>query len=438
MKISVFGLGYVGCVTAACLAQGEHEVIGVDINPHKVELIRSGHSPILEPGLDELVANVVQSEKLQVTLDTQIAIKNTEASLICVGTPSNGNGSLKLDYIENVSREIGTALADKEAYHVVVVRSTVLPTTVRQIIIPTLEKYAHKKAGVDIGVCMNPEFLREGNAIQDYYDPSYIIIGELDQRSGDVVQAMYESIDAPVVRTSLRTAEMLKYTNNAFHALKVAFANEIGRFCKEHQIDGQEIMELVCQDQRLNISPTYLKPGFAFGGSCLPKDVRALVHRAKERDIDSPILNAVMTSNARHIQRGIEMVEQTGRKKIGILGLSFKADTDDVRESPIIPVIETLIGRGYEVSIYDAQVELTMLMGKNKSFLEQQIPHIASLMKKSIDDVATKSEVLVIANNNKDFQQIPGQLRSDQILIDFVGTGRCQTNDGGTYEGICW
>ena len=340
MRISVFGLGYVGCVSAACLANDGHEVIGVDVNPQKVEAVQAGRSPIIEPGLDELIEEAVKAEKLQATLDSRLAVHNSNISLICVGTPSNGNGSLKLDYVENVSREIGAALSDKQDYHVVVMRSTVLPGTVEDRLIPILEQHSDKSAGADFGASMNPEFLRESSAIQDYYHPSHIVIGELDRRSGDVVEQMYAAVEAPVVRTPIQTAEMLKYANNAFHALKVAFANEIGNLCKAQGIDGRDVMEIFCQDEQLNISPAYLRPGYAFGGSCLPKDLRALLYRAKERDLECQVLNAFVASNQSQVERGIQLVERTGRKKVGVLGLSFKSGTDDVRESPVVPLVE--------------------------------------------------------------------------------------------------
>ena len=462
MKVSIFGLGYVGCVSAACLAQDGHDVIGVDVNPHKVEQIRAGRSPIIEPGLDELVQRMVAEERLHATLEGQQAVLESDISLICVGTPSNSNGSLKLDYIENVSREIGQALAVKEDYHVVVVRSTVLPGTVRERVLPVLEEASGKRAGVDFGLSMNPEFLREGSAIADYYAPSQIVIGELDEPSGDAVEALYQAVDAPVVRVDLETAEMVKYVNNAFHALKVVFANEVGSLCKLHGIDGQKVMEIFVQDRQLNISPAYLRPGFAFGGSCLPKDVRALLYRAKERDAEIPVLSAILASNEQHIQRGIRMVEATGRKCIGILGLSFKSHTDDVRESPVVPLIETLVGRGYQLAVFDEIVEPDKLIGANRSFLEREIPHIASLMRPSLEEVVRWAEVVVVANGSPAFRQVPEMLEEDQILIDLVGVARpdnrssqngrnghsgqvdhSQENGQGSpvrgkYEGICW
>ena len=438
MRISVFGFGYVGCVSGACLAQNRHEVLGVDISPQKVELVRSGRAPVIEPGLDSLVRAAVQSGRMRVTPHSRDAVRDSEVSMICVGTPSNKNDSLNLQYVENVCREIGTGLANKDAYHVVVVRSTVLPGTTEHRLIPILERYSAKRSGPDFGVCMNPEFLREGSAVADFCDPGLIIIGELDQRSGEVVEALYRDIQAPIIRTTVRTAEMVKYANNAFHALKVAFANEIGVLCKAHGIDGRDVMEILCQDTHLNISPAYLRPGFAFGGSCLPKDLRALVYRAKERDLQCLVLSAALASNEGHIQQGMDLIEETGRKKIGVLGLSFKPGTDDLRESPVVRVVERLIGKGYSVSIYDERVEVGRLVGANKAYLEREIPHIASLMRSSLDDVVESAEVVVVAHAGATFRRVLSLMREDQILIDLAGV---VTDDGdmrGAYEGICW
>lgn len=438
MRICVFGLGYVGCVSAACLAHDGHTVIGLDVNPQKVDLVGSGRSPIIEPGLDELMEEAVQAGRLQVSFDSHAAVRSSDVSVICVGTPSNGNGSLNLQYIGHVCEEIGAALADAPSYHVVVVRSTVLPGTAREWLIPVLEQRSGRRAGVDFGVCMNPEFLRESSAIEDYYHPSQIVIGELDERSGDVARQLYAAVEAPVIRTGIETAEMVKYVNNAFHALKVVFANEVGNLCKALGTDGQQVMDIFLQDRRLNISPAYLRPGFAFGGSCLPKDIRALLYKAKERDLDCLLLNAVLPSNQRQIQRAIELVEARGQRKVGVLGLSFKAGTDDVRESPIVPLIETLVGRGYQVSVYDEKVQLSRLVGANKSFLERELPHIATLMCSSVEEVVAQAEVVVIANNSAVFRQALPLIREDQVLIDLVGIAGGSGDIRGVYEGICW
>ena len=438
MNISVFGLGYVGCVTAACLARDYHNVIGVDISEHKVNLLQSGRSPISEPGLDELLGGLTSIGRLRATLDNEAAIRDSEITLICVGTPSNHSGQINLDFIISVCKEIGQSLRTKKEYHVVVVRSTVLPGTVEKTLIPILEECSHKVAGQDFGVCMNPEFLREGSAINDYDHPGCIVVGELDARSGDAMAEMYQSVDAPLIRTRLPVAEMAKYVSNSYHALKIVFANEIGTLCKVHGVDGQEVMSIFCRDDRLNISKTYLKPGFAFGGSCLPKDVRALTHRAKEVDVDTPMLNALMPSNRQHIERGIDLIEQADRHNIGILGLSFKNDTDDVRESPAIALVETLVGRGYHVVIYDEHVVPSKLVGANRTFLERELPHIASLMRSSIEEVIQEAEVLVITNGTLDFGCVPQMMRADQVLIDLVGIAKNKTANQGHYEGICW
>lgn len=421
MTISVFGLGYVGCVAAASMARDGYTVIGVDVNPEKVAVMASGRSPVIERGLDRLVGEGVRAGRLRATVDAQAAVAQSSVSVICVGTPSNGNGSLNLHYIGNVCRDIGAALSVKPDYHVVVVRSTVLPGTVAERLIPLLEQHSGRHAGTGFGVSMNPEFLREGSALDDYSHPSLIVVGELDRPSGDAVQRLYEGYEAPVVRTTIRAAEMVKYANNAFHALKVAFANEIGTLCEAHAIDGEQVMDLVCQDRRLNISPAYLKPGFAFGGSCLPKDLRALLYRAKERDLECPLLRGVIDSNQRQIQRGIRLVEDTGRRKVGVLGLSFKAGTDDVRESPVVSLVETLIGRGYQVSVYDDLVEPARLTGANKSFLEREVPHIAVLMRQSIGEVLQEADVVVVTNRSTTFRDVGHLLRHDQALVDLVG-----------------
>lgn len=438
MKISVFGLGYVGCVTAACLARDQHTVIGVDVNRYKVELIGAGQSPVEEPGLNALIAEMVKAGRLTVSLDSAIAVQESAVSLICVGTPSNLNGSLNLQYIENVCTEIGKALASKTDYHVVVIRSTVLPGTVEDKLIPLLEAQSGRRAGVDFGVCTNPEFLREGTAINDYLHPSFVLIGELDARSGDVVRELYTTLDAPVIRTTIQNAQMVKYASNVYHGLKVTFANEIGTLCKAQGIDGQAVMEIFAQDRQLNISSAYLKPGFAFGGSCLPKDLRALLYRAKELDVETSLLSAILPSNQKHIERGIRFVEQTGCKRVGILGLSFKPDTDDLRESPAIVLAETLLGRGYQIKIFDDQVQLSRLVGANKNFLEKELPHIASLMCASIQELVELSEVVVITNGSKSFRDVPSLMRPDQVLFDLVGIANRKDNLQSRYEGICW
>lgn len=438
MRISVFGLGYVGCVSAACLAQRGHQVLGLDINPQKVEIIKAGRAPVIEPDLDRLIKDSIEKDRFRVSLESRGALHKSDVSLICVGTPSQKNGNLDLKNVESVCRSIGMELSQQQNYHVVVVRSTVLPGSTEKRLIPLLEKHSGRKAGWDFGVCFNPEFLREGSAVSDFYDPGQIIIGEFDERSGEIVETLYQGIPASIVHTTIPTAEIVKYANNAFHALKVTFANEIGVLCKAHGIDGRVVMESLCQDKRLNISPAYLKPGFAFGGSCLPKDLRALLYRAKERDLMCSLLKGIWTSNQQQIQRGIDLVESAGHKRIGILGLSFKPGTDDLRESPIVSLTEALIGKGYQLAIYDESVEFARLMGTNKDFLEQEIPHITSLISSSLEELMEWAEVVVVAHGGETARWALSLMQTDQVLIDLVGVVQNNDDVRGGYEGICW
>src|SRR5215471_17461378 len=363
MRINIYGLGYVGCVSAACLANLGHDVTGVDVDDVKLKMLNDGLSPVVEPGLQAAIHQALLSKRLQVTTDH---MDPTDASMICVGTPSNGNGSLGLEHVLKVTEQIGNYVRDLDSYHVVIVRSTVLPGTVSDTIIPILEQRSHKRAGRDFGVCMNPEFMREGTAIEDFYQPIFTLIGALDERSGNVVTEIYNNIKAPVIHTEIKVAEMTKYVCNAFHALKVAFANEIGNICKRLDIDSHEVMEIFCMDRKLNISPSYFKPGFAFGGSCLPKDIRAILYRANQLDLEPILLRAILTSNSKQIDIAFDMIKKAGKRRIGVLGLSFKHGTDDLRESPIVDLIERLIGKGYIVEIYDNEVAFAKIFGANK------------------------------------------------------------------------
>lgn len=424
MKIAVFGLGYVGCVAAGCLARNGHWVCGVDINPEKMRQMESGRAPLVEPGLDGLISKAVASGRLQLSANGAEAACRSDVSLICVGTPNAAGGALDHGYVEAVSREIGAGLGTRQGYHVVVVRSTVLPGTVRERIIPLLEKTSGKRAGADFGVSMNPEFLREHSAIEDYDHPGQVVIGQLDPRSGDTVARLYQGVNAPLLRTEIEVAEMLKLVNNAFHGLKVAFANEVGTLCKKHGIDSREVMDFFCLDRRLNISPAYLRPGFAFGGSCLPKDLRALLFRARERGVDTPLLDAILVSNETHVRRVIEMIERTQRRKVGIVGLSFKAGTDDVRESPAVNLIKALLAKGYDVSVYDENVDPDRLMGANKRFLEEQLPRIANLLCSSVEDLVQQAEVVVRTHGGVTHSQLRSMMDEDQTLIDLEATKR--------------
>ena len=436
MKLSVFGIGYVGCVSAACFADRGHEVIAVDVNPTKVEIINSGKSPIVEPGIAELIEANVRSGRLRATTNSAEAISNSELSLVCVGTPSNPNGSLDLRYVTRVCEEIGTTLATNERSHIVVIRSTMLPGSIEKTVVPTLEEFSKKTIPEGFRVCLNPEFLREGSSLKDFYGPPFTLLGVDDEGTASVLRELYAGIDAPVYVTPIKTAEMVKYVCNCFHALKVTFANEVGNICKGLAIDSHEVMEIFCQDTKLNLSPYYLKPGFAFGGSCLPKDLRALSYKAKELDVVTPLLSSRLASNRLQIERALDMVMRTGKKRIGVLGFSFKAGTDDLRESPMVVLIETLIGKGYQLSIYDRDVSLARLFGANKEYIETEIPHISQLMRSSIEEVINDAEVLIIGNKSDEFREIENSKARDKIIIDLVRV--LNRSSDGSYEGICW
>ena len=437
MKISIFGMGYVGTVSAGCLAQDGHEVIGVDPVRTKVDLINSGQSPIIEVDIAEIIAAMVKASRLRATSDQDQAIRESELSFVCVGTPSQANGNLDLTYIRRVCELIGEALKNKPTRHTVVIRSTILPGTMRQIVIPVLEEYSGKKAGVDFGVCNNPEFLREGSAVKDFNAPPKTVIGEVDSASGDLLSSLYAKLSAPLIRTDIETAEMVKYVDNSWHALKIGFANEIGNLCKSFSIDAHQVMKIFCQDKKLNISAAYLTPGFAFGGSCLPKDLRALAYKAKMHDLDLPIMTSILPSNELQVAKGLQLITEKGHRKIGVLGFSFKAGTDDLRESPMIEVIERLIGKGYDLRIFDKNVNLAKLVGANRDYILNRIPHISRLMVNGIDPVLDHAETVVIGNKDPDFQSVPERLHNGQRLVDFVRI-RNNRSENGKYDGICW
>lgn len=436
MKVSVFGMGYVGVVSASCLAKEGHDVIGVDVIDTKVGLLNQGLTPIIEKGIATIISDTVKSGKLQATTDTGKAISNSQISFVCVGTPSEHNGSLNLKYIRRVCSEIGNALSKKSERHVVVIRSTILPGTMKNSVIPILEESSGKKAGDDFGVCNNPEFLREGTAVYDFYNPPKTVIGETDLTSGDLLVSLYEKFDAPIIRTNIETAEMVKYVDNVWHALKVGFANEIGNICKAVDVDGHSVMEIFCQDTKLNLSSYYMKPGFAFGGSCLPKDTRALTYKARRLDLDLPILNSILPSNQLQIERGIQMTINQGFKKVGVLGFSFKAGTDDLRESPIVELIERLLGKGYDIRIFDRNVNLAALVGANRDYILNRIPHINKLMVENLTDVFEHAEIIIIGNGDPEFSNIFEMKNDNQVVIDLVRIG--DPIDNSKYEGICW
>jgi GDP-mannose 6-dehydrogenase len=439
MKLSVFGLGYVGSVSAASFAADGHTVVGVDVSPDKVTSLNEGRSPIVEKGLDELIRDNTQNGRLRATTSTKEAIDTTDLSLICVGTPSRKNGSLDLTYLERVCEQIGEALASKASYHVVVVRSTVLPGTTHGVVIPALERTSGKKYGAGFGVAVNPEFLREGTAIQDFRHPPMTLIGHNYTSDAQPTEALYAKVDADLVSTSIRTAEMIKYASNTWHALKVCFANEVGNLCKRLDIDSHEVMDIFCRDDKLNLSAYYLKPGFAFGGSCLPKDVRAMQYRAKEVDLEMPVIGAILGSNQLQIQHALEMIAETGSKRVGLLGFSFKAGTDDLRESPIVILAEALLGKGYQLCIYDRNVSIARLVGANRDYINKQIPHLSSLLSESLDDVIDKSDVLVVGNGSPEFADALRRTRPEQKVIDLFRLKGIERKDiPAQYTGICW
>src|SRR5688572_26490154 len=438
MKVSVFGLGYVGSVSAASFAADGHEVIGVDVNAEKVRAINEGRSPIVEPGLEALLRAGVDSGRLRATTSTEEAVRETDLSLICVGTPSRKNGSLDLTYLTRVCEQIGDVLKDKADYHVVVVRSTVLPGTTHAHVIPALEAHSGKKYGEGFGVAVNPEFLREGTALKDFRHPPLTLVGHNHAADAAPTKALYSDIEAPLFGTSIRVAEMIKYTSNAWHAVKVVFANEIGNLCKRVGVDSHEVMDIFCQDDKLNLSSYYLKPGFAFGGSCLPKDVRALQYRAKEVDLEMPLLNSVLGSNRLQVQHAIDRIVDTGKKKIGLLGFSFKAGTDDLRESPMVILAEALLGKGYNLSICDRNVSLARLVGANKQYINEQIPHLSQHLCESIDQVIEDSEVIVVGNASPEFPEAIMRCRPDQIVVDLVRIPLDFSQVTAQYDGICW
>jgi GDP-mannose 6-dehydrogenase len=438
MKISIFGMGYVGAVSAGCLVRDGHYVTGCDIDQGKLDLMKAGKSPIIEEGMQELIKDIATSGRLSVTTVAKEAVDATDISLICVGTPSKKGGSQDLTAIRRLSEQLGAALKTKDSYHVFVVRSTVLPGTVRTVVTPLIEEHSGKKAGVDFGVCFQPEFLREGSSIKDYDNPPYTVIGTEDPKPAAVLKELFGHLPCEFVITGLEAAEMLKMCCNTFHALKITFANEVGRVSQALDVDSQEVMRLICMDKQLNISPAYLKPGFAFGGSCLPKDVRALNNLAKVNDVQIPMLEGLMPSNRIHIEHAIEMVLASKKRKVGMIGLSFKSGTDDLRESPLVNLAEAFIGKGLDLAIYDPEVSIARLVGANKRYIEESIPHISNLMQTSAPDVIQEAEVLVIGLGDKDLLETVRSLsRPDQIILDLVNIPK-REDLKGEYHGVCW
>ena len=437
MKISIFGMGYVGAVSAGCLANDGHDVIGVDSNQDKIDLINRGKTPIVEKDIGEMILKGVQNKQLRATSNAREAVFESAISLICVGTPSQANGDIDLSFVRRVCEEIGCAIKEKSDFHVVVARSTMLPGSMNNVVIPTLEHFSGKSAGKDFGVCNNPEFLREGTAVYDYYNPPKTVIGETDPAAGDVLIHLYEKMTAPIVRTDVETAEMVKYTDNNWHAVKVTFANEIGNLSKALGIDGHKVMEIFCKDTKLNLSPYYMKPGFAFGGSCLPKDVRALSYKARSLHLELPLLSSLMPSNRLQIQKGLGMVTVHGNKRIGILGFAFKAGTDDLRESPVLQVIESLVQQEFQIRLYDQNVNLSMLSGANLNYVTKHHPGLSQIMVDSMDDLLEFAEVIVIGNDSPEFHNILERIKPGQVIVDLVRIAP-NISEAGRYDGICW
>jgi GDP-mannose 6-dehydrogenase len=439
LSISIFGLGYVGSVSAACFASMGHRVIGVDVSASKVEMVESGRSPIIEARMSDLVADGHRACRLHATTNAREAVLGSDLSFVCVGTPSLRNGKLDLRHIEKVAGEIGGALWEKNSHHVFVLRSTVLPGTTESVVLPILESTSGRKAGTDFSVCYNPEFMREGSAVSDFFQPPYTVLGSRDPGQLALLRELYRTTPGRVFETSITTAEMAKYLSNAFHAVKVTFANEVGTLCKEFGVDAQAVTDIFTSDTRLNISPAYLSPGFAFGGSCLPKDVRALTYRAKELDIHLPLLESLLPSNSEHVNRAVEMVIESGKRTVAQLGLSFKAGTDDLRESPQVQLIKRLLGEGCGVRIWDKEVHLGRLAGSNRQYIEEVIPHIGSLLSDDLAAVLDGAEVVIIGNKSIDKDELAKHLHAGQLVIDLVNLDKARRPvTSGPYEGICW
>lgn len=438
MRISVFGLGYVGSVTAGCLAEMGHTIVGVEPNPTKLGMLNRGQSPIVEAGFQEILKKFVAIGQISATSDWAAAMAQTELAIVCVGTPSLESGNIDLSHVHRAAEQIGSALRDKKDYFRVVIRSTVLPGTVEEVVIPVLERASGRQAGRDFGVCMHPEFLRESTAVHDFYHPPKTVIGELDTRSGEALAELYAKLPAPLKRVPLRIAEMVKYTDNSFHAVKVIFANEIGNICKELKIDSHRVMEIFCLDTKLNLSPYYLKPGFAFGGSCLPKDLRAINFKARSQNVDTPMLHSLLDSNKRQVSKVVTKLREYRGKKLGFLGLSFKPGTDDLRESPMVDLIETMLGKGFSVRIYDSYVSLGRLLGANKEYIEREIPHLSNLLSASASELIEQCDVIVVGHKLEDPKAVLAQVSQRHVVIDLARACDGHLAAAGEYYGICW
>lgn len=434
MNVSIFGLGYVGCVGIGCLAESGHNVIGVDVVDNKVNLINSGKATIIEKDIDRLISENHKKGLISATKDYKNAVKQSEISVICVGTPSSPEGHLDLSYIFRTAENIALGIAEKHEFHIVVIRSTVMPGTNNKIC-SIIEKTSGKKRNIDFAVISNPEFLREGTAVLDYYNPAVTVLGGDHQGALETMSILYENINAPIQIVNIEIAEIIKYVNNSFHALKIVFANEVGNICKKLDIDSHQVMDLFCMDHQLNISPYYFKPGYAYGGSCLPKDLKGLKTLAHDNYLLTPVLSAIEDSNTNQKAIAFNLVDRIGKRKVGILGLSFKTGTDDLRYSPAVELAESLLGKGYEVFIYDQNVNLTKITGTNKDYIDSHIPHLSNLITDDLEQVIEQSDVLVVTQKSKDFENLDKKY-SDKLILDFVRVKNDKSQNN--YEGICW
>ena len=439
MRVSVFGIGYVGAVISACLCDSAHEVIAVDKDPIKVTCLNEGRAPIVEKDLDLLISQYAQKGTLKATMDAQDAIDQSDISLICVGTPSLPDGSLDLKYVETVCGEIGAAIKNKNSFHTVVLRSTMLPGSAIDICKPILEKSSGKTAGIDFGFGNNPEFLREGSAIEDYNNPPKIVVGANDKKSANIIMSLYDNIDAPRVITEINIAEGVKYTDNAWHAMKIGFANEIGNILSDCGLDSHKVMDIFCLDTKLNISKAYLKPGFAFGGSCLPKDVHAIRAKGREKGLETPIFDSLMTANDNQIMRAFEKIKQSGAKNIALLGLSFKAGTDDLRESPLVTLAEQLLSHDFNVKIYDPNVyNARQTQGSNQNYISETMAHISKYLVQTADELKEDADLFIIGHNGEDFNDIIQSVQDQNIPILGLVRLDSKIEKRNGYHGICW
>lgn len=438
MRVVVVGLGYVGSVCSACLAQRGHDVVGVDTSAWKVERIQAGESPIVEQGLPELIAGAARAGKLTATTRIADAMPGADIVLVCVGTPSAEDGSLDLGHVKRACAEVGTALQGASRFVTVVMRSTMLPGSVLDELTPVIEQAALGQAGRDFGVAYNPEFLREGTAVEDFFGADYTILGAGCERAGAALKQLYAGVGGELIVTPIATAEMLKYVNNSFHALKVTFANEFGRLCKREGVDSHEVMRLMRRDTKLNLSGAYLSPGFAFGGSCLPKDLRAVNSRARRHDLDLPVLASIMRSNELHVADAVHLIERFKKRKLGFLGLSFKAGTDDLRESPILRVIGTLVGKGHEVLLHDPSLDMDRVLGANRRFIEDELPYLPERLRPNLDEVLAHGDVVVIGNRSAEYRTLGPRIRAGQVVVDLVAALERGTVTAGEYHGLAW